>query len=97
MKSPPLFLLLALTLTLLLHIGCSGTDHAPPPPPPLAMGGQSGDERPIVGACEGDETLERKCTVYITQSNGVTSCFSGIQFCEDGKWSECFGTDYEGR
>jgi hypothetical protein len=90
-------LALLLTSVLLLPIGCGATDHAPPPPPTSPTGGQAGDDGPMIGACEGDETLERTCTVYITQSSGVTSCFSGVQYCDDGKWSECFGVYDEPR
>lgn len=69
--------------TTLVAAACSvehqpgGSSHRAPP----------GDRGGAADACaDGDE---RTCSVELAPHNGVTSCFGGVQRCEDGVWSAC--------
>jgi hypothetical protein len=75
-------------LLVLLSVACSGEQEADRPAG-LENSGNMG------GAQVGEPTLckdaaERVCSVTFHQANGAKSCFTGIQFCEGGIWSECF-------
>jgi hypothetical protein len=44
--------------------------------------------RPVaVKQCEHGE--KKKCTVYLGEHEGVTTCFTFEQRCNDGKWGRC--------
>lgn len=75
--------------------GC-GNEEENRPTGALNLGGGTGFGGAVlsIGTCdESDEA--RECKVYHHQANGVTSCFSGVQFCEDGQWSDCLASDSE--
>lgn len=39
------------------------------------------------------EGTVRDCRITIHQANGVTSCWDGVQLCENGSWSRCMDPD----
>ena len=84
--------------SLIAGCGNKGDERAAAPLGDGNVGGFGGGH-PVgpVGACNGDETLQEHCSVYITQASGVTSCFSGFKFCDDGIWSECLDRDRDPR
>lgn len=101
MRSSP-FLRLALhhlavlTATVgLLCASCSGAEEAGRPAGLEDTGGMGGSNTRQQFRCEAD--AERTCTVTFNQANGAKSCFTGIQFCDDGAWSACFETEYDPR
>lgn len=36
-----------------------------------------------------DEGASRECKVVLPSQGGLTNCFTGVQDCVDGAWSEC--------
>jgi hypothetical protein len=92
MKSSPLYLAVLLSGAA-LALGCSGegeTDR----PTGIDHGGMGG-AGVHVGGCNDDE--ERSCSVTFHQANGAKSCFTGLQFCEAGMWSDCFEPEHDPR
>ena len=86
-----------LPLGMLGACGSEGED-SPPAALDLGGGGLGGGHTIIdVGACDGDEGLEKECTIYIEQASGVTSCFTGFQYCSAGRWTECLDPDHDPR
>ncbi|HSC88257.1 MAG TPA: hypothetical protein VLC09_13335, partial [Polyangiaceae bacterium] len=83
-------LLLALAVCLLFAAGC-GTD-GDTRPGMLSDEGIGGESNGSDGYGYGqpcDAGADRACSVTIEQASGVTSCWKGTQYCEDGKWGVC--------
>jgi hypothetical protein len=67
----------------------------------LALACSSGDDRvlatgggfnvtahaPTGGPCEAGDS--RECGETLDERDGIATCYSGIQECEDGRWGEC--------
>lgn len=72
--------------------GCSGEGDRPSGP--SNIGGEGG-EGPVRGPTTTDtgncseDGKQQDCLVNIQLSNGLKSCFRGIQFCVDSDWTEC--------
>ncbi len=87
----------AASLLLAFACGCSGDDSAGNYD---AYSGEGGalpffGATTQSGACD-TEASRRTCSVYVQQANGVKSCFQGIQYCEQGVWTQCLeSTDSE--
>lgn len=83
----------ALVLLSMVSSGC-GVEGDERPGGTLNLGGERGfgGAPPSLGACS-QEGEQKECTVYVHQANGVTSCFSGAQFCDEGEWSDCLPLD----
>ena len=91
-------LLMFATLIGAVASACGNSGEEERPTGIVAGGGHGGALPGIeLGSCEGDESNERECTIYITQASGVTSCFQGIQYCSDGTWTECLDPDHDPR
>ena len=72
-----------------LVVACGGADSDRPDPAGGGLGGASPSlPSTDTGACT-DEGGQKGCSVTIHQSTGIVSCFRGVQFCVDGRWSEC--------
>lgn len=92
MKLLPLYLAVLL-LGAACSLGCSGegeSDRATG----IDQGGMGGTGV-HVGGCSDEE--ERSCSVTFHQANGAKSCFTGVQFCQDNAWSDCFEPDNDPR
>jgi hypothetical protein len=66
-------------------------------PAPGGFGGLPERNELVIGRCEGDESVEQECKVYIDQANGKRSCFTGFQYCSDGVWSDCLDPTHDPR
>jgi hypothetical protein len=96
MRASSLSLLAAFAASLgLLSVACSGAEEAERPAGLEDAGSMGGSNTPQEVGCEGD--AERSCTVTFNQANGAKSCFTGVQFCDDGAWSACFEPEYDPR
>lgn len=68
----------------MFSVGCAGSDEAAPA---LDLGMGGAPPMPQAGPCEEGE--QRECSIVIHQASGVKSCFTGVEFCVDGEWSDC--------
>lgn len=73
--------------------GC-GAEEESRPAGAANLGGDTGFGGAVlsIGSCDEDGD-PRECKVYHHQANGVVSCYSGVQFCEDGRWTDCLAAD----
>ncbi len=56
--------------------------------PPLKLAGLGSQALGVEeGPCDSSEP--RQCSTKHEQANGVVSCFTGLQHCEDGQWGAC--------
>src|SRR5690606_7759562 len=91
-----LTLLANLALLSILSTGCSATGSERPDGVD-GLGGASGNHGPTTtetGKCK-DNGAEQECLVNVQQANGVKSCYQGIQFCVEDKWTVCLPPDTE--
>lgn len=63
-------------------LGAGGSDSDDP---------RNSDTHSHQGSCP--EGSVRDCRITIHQASGVTSCWDGVQFCEDGTWGGCMNPD----
>lgn len=68
----------------LFFCGCGGQEPAPTPDENLDS---TGIEESDILACEEGEVKD--CLVTMPQHGSVTTCFSGMSICENGRWTEC--------
>jgi hypothetical protein len=80
-------------------VGCGAEE--PRKPPPVQGGGEGGVADDGEGGADSGsggksdpsptckEGSQKECTEYVTQANGVTSCWKGSRFCVDGHYTEC--------
>ena len=85
MRSSPSYLAVALSCAV-ASLACSGEGEFERPTG-IDQGGMGGAGIQV-GRCTADQ--ERDCSVTFQQANGAKSCFRGVQFCQDGAWSDCF-------
>lgn len=72
---------------LAMVLALSGCGEPERPPPVGSMGGAFNEPGSKTPRCR--EGTSASCTHYSQQANGVTSCWDGIKFCVDGKWTDC--------
>jgi hypothetical protein len=74
---------------------CSAaTDERPPPPDAVDAPLVTDTVTPRAAtpkACQHGDLEE--CKVYLSDHNGVTSCFVGVRLCDSGRWGECISED----
>jgi len=92
--------LLALSLLVLAPFatGCVVEEEPPPLGVPAASDNPDGDLPEETADLPQDDDLEgyecndreaRGCKIYLENHNGTQNCFIGVQYCEDGYWSDC--------
>lgn len=72
-----------LLVSCLAALGCSSGE------PPPAVGGKVPGGNYATGPCSDGQ--EYRCSATLEQANGVLSCWTGIQLCEEGTWGPCIG------
>ena len=80
---------LKIIIPIALAISCSSRPESIPksttPDTPLTETGDVGGYD--ITTCKDGE--KRLCHVTLSNQNGVSNCFVGIQYCEQGEWSPC--------
>lgn len=86
-------------LLLLLASGCGAHegDH-PSYGDAGSAGGAGGSSNPEDSGTQSapsgcSEGHVRECRITIKQASGVTSCWDGLQLCQNGVWSRCMDPD----
>lgn len=64
-------------------VGCNENER-----PPVNLDGLGSSDLGVEeGPCDAKEP--RQCSIKHEQANGVISCFTGVQHCEEGRWGVC--------
>lgn len=90
-------LALAVALGAWFAVACGQEETRKPHVPHPGNGGEGGADMGLGGAGSGgsgskptcEDGTQKECTVYVQQASGVTSCWKGVKFCVDGKFTEC--------
>lgn len=86
-------LLASLTLLSMLSWGCAGDGDRPDGVSSFG-GANHGPTTTETGKCR-ENGAEQECLVNVQQANGVKSCYQGVQFCVESKWTQCLPPDTE--
>lgn len=73
----------ALSCILFMALGCQDSSQLPP------AAGALGSGTPPLHDDSCVDGTERRCSVQLTQTNGVHSCFLGTKSCRNRRWGPC--------